>query len=91
MLAREAEHEVAEAESRVASVGEIQQAVERAQIDVVDQVAAALDAELVGVLAAAPRQVAGELVDLRGLDCGLKNGPPSRVIREMFMCGTPPL
>ena len=44
--ARQAEQEVAEAEAGVAAVVEVQLAVERSQVDVGDQVAPPLDAEL---------------------------------------------
>ena len=68
LRARQAEQEVAEAEAGVAAVGEVQLAVERPQVDVVDHVAPALDAELHRVAAERPGQVLGELEYLRGLE-----------------------
>ena len=46
LCARQPEQEVAEPEPGVAAVGETQLAVERSQVDVVHQIAPALDAEL---------------------------------------------
>src|SRR5206468_11726912 len=76
LLRDEAQKKITEPGVRVPSVVEAQESVQRAQIDVVDDVAAPFDAELVVVRAFRPRDIPGELEDLRRLVLRAEEGAP---------------
>ena len=76
LLRDEAQKKITEPGVRVPSVVEAQESVQRAQIDIVDDVAAPFDAELVVVRAFRPRDIPGELEDLRRLVLRAEEGAP---------------